>query len=172
MHPHRIDVVSCDAASRFRRSCSAGGENDSEYLHSPRVVGLGAPLSVLIRPTNCEIPLLAEEVRAALAEHDRHRPPDETPAGDWWLEERGVWETMLAGLDAPTEREIELVWPTPYAHEVLFGALCRVLARLERPSTRVEARGLGEALETACACFATWQAFTAIDHGGLQDVRL
>jgi hypothetical protein len=184
MHPHR------SGARGHRASIPDAPVNALETeqdVRSPaispcpgaRVVGLGAPVSVLIRPEAREAPLLRAQLHAELAEHDRKRPEPgplatarELEEADEWMTERGAWEEMLLGLDGNGETPIELLWPAAYACPVLIGALRDAVAQLQDLPARPDLPSLAEVLDTARACLATWSAFEAIENGGLQDVHL
>jgi hypothetical protein len=185
MLPHRSGARGCRASFPEEHVSAIETERD---VRSPaifpcpkaRVVGLGAPASVLIRPEACEAPLLRARLRAELAQHDRKPCPEPGPLAtarereeaDEWIAERGAWEDMLLGLDGYSETPIELLWPTAYACPVLIGALRDAVAQLQDLPARPDVPSLAEALDRARACLATWSAFEAIDNGGLQDVHL
>lgn len=76
-----------------------------------RVVGLGAPVSVLIRFAPCETPFLRSQLLK------RPPEPDEHPE---------VLRQMLASLDEDGAIEIAVLWPTAYAAPVLRAALGQV----------------------------------------------
>jgi hypothetical protein len=183
MHPHR--TVAPGSGASFpgppARALEAERDDRSPAI-SPcpgaRVVGLGGPVSVLIRPEACEAPLLRARLHAELAEHDRKRPEpgplaaaEELEEADEWMAQRGAWEDMLLGLD-DNETPTELLWPAAYACPVLIGALRDAVAQLQNLPARPDVPSLAQALDTAHACLATWSAFEAIDNGGLQDVQL
>ena len=177
MHPHRSD----DAARRASPSRPGTADAIPAELTPARVVGLGAPVSVLLRPANCEVPLLAARVQRELDQHRRERPdlgPKETVRElmdvvelEHWEREHAEWERMLSCLDG--DGPLELLWATAYAAPVLRGRLEDALATIRDP--RVQADGLSvlaAALRAASECLATRCAFDAVDNGGLQDVRL
>jgi hypothetical protein len=185
MHPHRTGTPACrvpldvDRVRPLHAERSAVPASWSSLCPGERVVGLGAPVSVLIRPEACEAPLLRARLHAEIAEHDRKRPepgplatPRDLEEADAWRAARGAWEDMLLGLDAGNAAPIELLWPTAYACQVLIGALRDAVARLQDLPARPDYVSVAEALDVARACLATWSAFEAIDHGGLQEVNL
>jgi hypothetical protein len=136
-----------------------------------KVVGLGAPISVLVRLEPCEFPALRGSLVAALEIHAR-ACLEARGAGvdrrDDRATERQALVDMLASLHGAASSSIEVCWPPPLAHGILRGALLDALASLSRCDvTRTALEELGQALETARACFATWSAFEAVDHGGL-----
>ena len=177
MHPHRSD----DAARGASPSPPGTADTIVAVLAQARVVGLGAPISVVIRPATCELPLLRARVQRELDEHRRERPdlgPKQTVRElvdvvelEHWEREHAEWERMLSSLDGDGPRE--LLWPTAYAAPVLRGTLEDALATIRDP--RMQADGLpalATALHTASKCLATCRGFDAVDNGGLQDVRL
>jgi hypothetical protein len=184
MHPHRSGAPRWGASfaeAHVRAPEPGRGARSPATSPCPgaRVVGLGGPISVLIRPEACEAPLLRARLHAELAEHDRKRPEPsplatakELEEADEWMAERGAWEDMLLGLDGNSQTPVELLWPAAYACPVLIGALHDAVARLQNLPARPHVPSLAEALDTARACLATWSAFQAIDNGGLQDVHL
>ncbi len=91
---------------------------------------------------------------------------------DGWLDQRGAWDDMLRGLDESRSTPPELLWPSAHARPVLIGALRDAVAELRHVPTSSDLTSLAKALDTARACLATWDAFQAIDNGGLQDVNL
>jgi hypothetical protein len=172
MHAHRIDAPPSVAPESVPGSRRPGDEPAGVEAVRPRVLGLGAPLSVLIRPSSREVPMLRRELHAQMARHAHERPRLGTSDAGEWSGERRVWEAMLAGVEDDADTSIELIWPTAYVHPVLFGALREAAALVTAPSTPAQVGSFAEALKTAEACYATWQAFLAIDNGGLQDVVL
>jgi hypothetical protein len=141
-----------------------------------KVVGLGAPISVLLRLEPCEAPLLRARVHAKILEHDSKRPADApTPwsEAEEWGAQRATLEDMLIGLDDDTATPIEVLWPTAYAYPVLYGALTDAVASVQQQRTEPDALpALISALDAARAILATWIAFDGVDGGGLQDVHL
>lgn len=67
------------------------------------MIGLGAPVSVLIRPSACEAPLLRARLEAEIIDHERTHPPASDPAQSEWDAQRDAWHAMRAGLDASGE---------------------------------------------------------------------
>jgi hypothetical protein len=72
------------------------------------------------------------------------------------------------GLNGALDESVEVCWPTSVAHGILRAALVDALADLARCDVAyAELDELGEALDAARACLATWSAFVAVDFGGL-----
>jgi hypothetical protein len=144
-----------------------------------RVIGLGAPVSVLICLAPCETPFLRAQVREHLAGHAQH-PRVLTPTlsegsndREQHSAERRVWEEMLAALDEGGDAGTEVLWPTAYAAPVLRAALDDALdavAAASRDDDRLPS--LAAAIYAAQTLLATLRAFLAIDNGGLQQVAL
>jgi hypothetical protein len=183
MQGHRIDAAPEPASrppadGRQTRRDAARLSAVTSASPDARVLALGGPVSVLIRPQPCELPLLRDRVLAEIAAHDRNhpRPRPSDPRGELdqqerWMAARRAWQTMLDALD-PNE-PLELLWPTAYAHSVLHGALSDALAAVEDPGSDPEALlELADALDAARACLTTLIAYDAVDGGGLQDVDL
>jgi hypothetical protein len=136
------------------------------------VVGLGAPVSVRIRLTPGEIPLLRGEILKRL--HARTRPTSarREHQHDGFADNELAWCEMLAQLDGgEAAEEIYVLWPTAYADLALRDALTQALIGVLRAPDGGLPQ-LGEALATAQALLATLTAFHDIDRGGLQDVDL
>jgi hypothetical protein len=140
---------------------------------SDRVIGLGAPVSVLIRPDPCEEPLLRAELSDRIAQHEAERPQvgDEPEGADLdtlqdWEAEHRAWQAMLDGVRAPDRLDVELLWPSPYAAPVLRGVAAAAAATYDKAPSDV---GAARALESARA---TLRAFLAVDNGGLEEVSL
>jgi hypothetical protein len=126
--------------------------------HQPRVTGLGAPISVLIRLAPYEAPLLRSQLLNGPLSHD----------GD-----PSVIEEMLAGLEHDGGTELTVLWPSAYAAIVLRGALADALdgvVSAERDDACL--CSLAGSLSAAQAALTTLRAFLEIDNGGLQQVAL
>jgi hypothetical protein len=107
-----------------------------------------------------------------VVKHDRRCAETGNREAAAWGGERGAWKAMLTELNADRGRPSELLWPTAYAHIVLFGALCEAAARVTPPRSTADVPSLTEALQTATGCLATWLAFAAVDTGGLPNPAL
>ena len=151
------------------------GPSDRRALPSvsDRVVGLGAPVSVVIRPDRRELPILSAVVTASMAEHEAERPvarvyPTRDDRSDLrqWEGEHQAWQAMLDSVARPGEGDVELLWPTTYAAPVLHAAVAA--AERAQQATPDDA----EAARTLESARATFEAFQAVDKGGLQDVHL
>ena len=133
-----------------------------------RVIGLGAPVTVVIRAPRTDVPLLRDEVGRRLEEHDRSEPIvglHRLRAGDEhdeWRAQRAAWTDMLRQLGDERGADVELVWPTAYAAPVLRGAVAAAEAAPRGTGTRA-------ALESARV---TLSDFLAVDNGGLAAVNL
>src|SRR5690349_2930070 len=105
MHPDRTPTSGvgvrrpCPSARPDRRPCR------------PRVVGLGAPISVQIRLCACQLPQLRVAVQRLL--EDARRCASEDVSADDSAVVR-AWEAMLDQLADPglDDDEIEVLWPT------------------------------------------------------------
>jgi len=147
-----------------------------------KVVGLGAPVSVQIRFQACEADVIADELRTqidvcetadaeARAGVTNERPDDEA-CRDQLREFHQMLNEIERDGDVPAD-PLEVIWPTVLAHDVLRGALGEAAERLHEtlkdPSVTDAIRN---ALNALAASLDTWEAFRAIDNGGLQDVAL
>ena len=153
----------------------SGPPNDRAW--SPgRVVGLGAPVTVVIRAPRTDVPLLRGEITRRLDEHDRNEPVVELhrrrarEEHDEWRAQRTAWTDMLGQLDDERDAEVELVWPTAYAAPVLHGVVAAAEAAVKTVPRGAAARqALESALESA---LVTLSDFLAVDNGGLAEVNL
>jgi hypothetical protein len=134
-----------------------------------RVVGLGAPVSMLICLTRCEIAPLRRHILgwtepAAAAERARR---GETHSPDALR----AWQEMLAELDraARTPPLRAVLWPTVYSDPAFRGAIADTLAA-GRSTRDLTARAT--AFVAVGALRRTLIELRAVDDGGLQDVWL
>jgi hypothetical protein len=123
-----------------------------------RVVGLGAPVSVLICLSPREAPLLSAQLLK--------RRRDEQ-------HEEAVIDEMLASLSCDIDEERIVLWPTAYASPILRAALTDAVAGIAAAVPGDDSlASLADALDTARSVLATLQAFLAVDNGGLDQVAL
>ena len=141
------------------------GPPDAVAFSSRRVVGLGAPLTVIIRAPRGDIPLLRTEVNRLQEEHGRQRPDGHSDQ-EQWVAEQAAWLDMLRQLDDDRDPEVELTWPTAYAAPVLRGAVASAQRAAQAAPQDVQAH---RRLESATA---TLGDFLAVDNGGLARVNL
>ena len=141
-----------------------------------RVIGLGAPVTVVIRAPRSDVPLLRGEVTRRLNEHDRNEPVIELHRRrarddhDEWRAQRTAWTDMLGQIDDERDADVALVWPTAYAAPVLHGAVVAAEAAVKTaPRGTATRQALGAALESARV---TLSDFLAVDNGGLAEVYL
>ena len=141
-----------------------------------RVIGLGAPVTVVIRAPRTDVPLLRGEVTRRLNEHDRNEPVIELHRRrarddhEEWRAQRTAWTDMLGQLDDERDADVALVWPTAYAAPVLHGAVATAEAAVRTaPRGTATRQALGAALESARV---TLSDFLAVDNGGLAEVHL
>jgi hypothetical protein len=171
MHSDR----SCPVALRARWPKDPPARSLASCGHiAARVVGLGAPVSVRIRLTAIEIPVLRGEIVKRLdAQIQRGDSQRETKDNAFAGNER-AWLEMLAQLDSGrADAETHVLWPTAYADLALRDALIQALIGVRSASSDDDGLPqLAEALATTQALLATLTAFRDIDRGGLLDVDL
>jgi hypothetical protein len=147
-----------------------------------KVAGLGAPVSVQIRFQACEADVIADELRTQIdvcetAEAEaRAGVTSEKPDDEGRRDQLGEFRQMLNEIacdgGVPTE-PFEVIWPTVLAYDVLLGALGEAAERLHEALKDPDATdAIRNALDVLAASLDTWEAFRAIDDGGLQDVGL
>jgi hypothetical protein len=147
-----------------------------------KVVALGAPVSVQIRVEPCEAPVIVDELRELIIVYETREaearagiisePPDDEGCRDQFHELRQMLDEIVRDGEPPTE-PIEVIWPAALAIDVLRGALYEAVERLRTAADDLKATvAIRDALRTVAACLDTWEAFGAIDNGGLQDVAL
>lgn len=99
----------------------------------PKVIGLGAPISVWIYFEVSEIPAVLDAIRDQLAEYAERpapngtRPADDGDAPGAWSDHIGELEQMLAAVERAqathAHGRFDVVWPTMLAHGVVHGAV-------------------------------------------------
>jgi hypothetical protein len=170
--------ASCQRTTRARQGPLA----DAADRRVMKVAGLGAPVSVQIRFEACEGDVIADELREQITVDEtaeaeaRASVTSERPDDDCRRARLGEFRQMLDEIERdggrPTE-PFEVVWPTVLAYEVLRGALDVAAERLhETLKDPYGTDAIRNALNVLAASLDTWEAFRAIDNGGLQDVAL
>jgi hypothetical protein len=154
---------------------------DAAGRRAMKVVALGAPVSVQIRLESYEVPLIVDELRELIRVHETREAEvaagtvNEPPADESQRAEYGELRRMLEEIACVTEspEPIEVIWPAALATEVLRGALHAAVDRLSDAADDIYATtAIRDALSAAAACLDTWEAFQAVDNGGLEDVAL
>jgi hypothetical protein len=170
--------ASCQRTTRARPAPLA----DAADRRVMKVAGLGAPVSVQIRFEACEGDVIADELREQITVDEtaeaearagltRQRPDDECRRA-----RLGEFRQMLDEIErdgaVPIE-PFEVIWSTVLAYDVLRGALGVAAERLHETLKDPNATdAIRNALNVLAASLETWEAFRAIDTGGLQDVAL
>jgi hypothetical protein len=135
----------------------------------PKVVGLGAPVSVRIYFEAREEPVL-RHVLDSLIESDGR---SQRKASD---EELGELLHMRRDVAASSERAdaaASVVWPTALAHGVLHQAVAQAGDQLHDALADLTAlEAIRDAMDVFRCCLASWDALQHVDGGGLQDVWL
>jgi hypothetical protein len=177
MHPDRTDTTGCGAArSCERRAICFSGSNTigREDPGLPRVIGLGAPLSVQIRVSACELPRLRAQVERLLDEARTSTssagiPPSAAPDSEVL-----AWEAMLDQLiDPAAQDEISVLWPSGLALSALREAAHDALDAIDVPGRGArELNCVRTVVREASAALDTLMAFIAVDGGGLQEIWL
>jgi len=170
--------ASCQRTTRARPAPLA----DAADRRVMKVVGLGAPVSVQIRFQACEGAVIADELREQIIVYEtaeaeaRAGVTGERPDDGGRRDRLGEFRQMLSEIerdgDVPTE-PFEVIWPTVLAYVVLRGALGEAAERLhDTVKDPKDTDAVRDALSVVTASLDTWEAFRAIDNGGLQDVAL
>jgi hypothetical protein len=145
---------------------------DDRWPRSPKVVGLGAPISVRIQLEASEVTVIRGRILLELDHHALRAPSaacGTTATATEWAEDVETLETMLRALDRHDAGAVEVLWPTTVAHDILQDALGDALRELGE--CKVNACALEELsglLDAAKACLRTWAEFKAVDLGGLE----
>ena len=133
----------------------------------PKVVGLGAPISVWIYFDVIEIPAVA----AAIAE-ELDRYSDRGNANGEWADHADELRSMLADIELASASRVtgrfDVVWPTVLAHSVLRGAVAHAQRRLVGAAPHE----VGSARLALAAAERTSADFDAVDRGGREAVWL
>ena len=159
MQPARIDPACAGAA---------GPPAPGVCAHSPRVVGLGAPLSVRIRLGANEQAALRQQIitQSPASAGDTRTASADAPQAQAWRE-------MLASLEPDSDVPLVVLWPTALATPALRGALTGSLAAIAGcPRGDADLAALADTLRTATSLLETLRALLAVDHGGLSEVDL
>jgi hypothetical protein len=130
----------------------------------PKVLGLGAPISVQIAVEATEIPALIEAIEDELA-HYAHRARSRDEDGEGWsdhVDELRRMRAELQGAAAAGEASFDVVWPTVLAYDVVHGAVRHARHRVASAG----AAGAAAAHEGLIAAERTQAAFQAVDGGG------
>jgi hypothetical protein len=170
--------ASCQRTTRARPAPLA----DAADRRVMKVAGLGAPVSVQIRFQASEGAVIADELRVQINVCETAQTeaktgvtsdmPDDECLGDRHREFRQMLNEIESDRDVPTE-PFEVIWPTVLAYDVLRGALGEAAERLhETLKDPNSTHAMRNALNVLAASLDTWEAFRAIDNGGLQDVAL
>jgi hypothetical protein len=133
----------------------------------PKVLGRGAPLSLVVWLEQAEIPLLRDALHTELDLHaSRRAGVGATGVGDWEDEQRTLQE-MLRSLERDGD-PLEVCWPTEFAHGIFRRAVLAAIEQVGKcPTASDGLRQVEEALSAAQASLATWQAYEVVDWGGL-----
>lgn len=145
----------------------------------PKVVGMGAPISVWIYFEVSEIPALIDAIGDERARY-RHEPqiggptvepePRVDPAA--WRDHVGELERMLGDLEQAaktrTHGRFDVLWPTALANGVLRGAI----GHAERRVAAAVASDATAARDALAAAQQTLRDFQVVDRGGLLDAWL
>ena len=173
-----LDAAACQRTTRGRPAPLA----DAADRRVMKVAGLGAPVSVQIRFQACEGAVIADELRTQIdvcktAQTEAkagvaNDMPDDECVGDRHREFCQMLNEIACDGDVPS-KPFEVIWPTVLAYDVLRGALGEAAERLHDALKDPNATGaIRNALSVVAASLDTWEAFRAIDNGGLQDVAL
>ena len=145
----------------------------------PKVIGLGAPISVRIDFDPAEIPALLDALGDELARHGgsariNGRTIESTPGVDPadWREHLGELHTMLDDVQRAagmrTHGRFDVLWPTAVARGVLHGAVGHAERRLAQASDG----DVPAARAALAAAERSRRDFERVDAGGLDAVWL
>jgi hypothetical protein len=135
----------------------------------PKVVGLGAPISVRIYVETREEPVLRHVLDSLITGSGRAR---RKPSDDELAELRQMRRDMEARSERADET-VSVVWPTALAHRVLRQAVAQAGDRLHDALADLTAlEAIRDAMDVFRCCLASWDALQRVDGGGLQDVWL
>jgi hypothetical protein len=145
---------------------------------TPKVIGLGAPISVRISFEIAEIPALIDAIDDQLGRYgappqrnDRGRGPARDPHAVEWSDHIGELRRMRAHMEhaaAHGPERFDVVWPTVLAHDVVHGAV----GHAERCAAAADAVDGAAARDALAAAQRTLRDFRAVDDGGLDAVWL
>lgn len=148
----------------------------------PKVVGLGAPISVWIYFDVSEIPALVDAIDDELARYGASAQRDGRPARlqtgrdpSNWSNHIGELHRMLADVQraaATTTRRFDVVWRTVMAHAIVHGAVRHAERRADRAAARRDPQAVTAADEALAAALQTRRDFDAVDNGGRDAVWL
>jgi hypothetical protein len=145
---------------------------EDRWPRSPKVVGLGAPISVRIQLEASEVTVIRSRILLELDDHALQAPNAACGTAATvaeWAEEVETLERMLRALDRHNAGTVEVLWPTSVAHDILRGALNDALHELGECDVNACApEALAGLLDAAQACLLTWAGFKAVDLGGLE----
>jgi hypothetical protein len=135
----------------------------------PKVVGLGAPISVWIYFEVSEIPALDDAIRDELARHAA-RP-------DGWNDHIAELRRMLADVEQARATRcagrFDVVWPTMLAHRVVHGAVSHAQRRADTAVTgQPDEQAVTAVREALAAAHQSRHDFNAVDNGGRDAVWL
>jgi len=145
----------------------------------PKVIGMGAPISVWIYFARLEIPALLDALGDELARHGcaaqingrSVEPRSGVDPADWRYQVSEL-QRMLGDVKAATPKyprsRFDVLWPTVMAHGVVHGAIAHAERRVAEAGTGNDAA----AREALAAAQRTLRDFEAVDGGGLLDVWL
>ena len=149
-----------------------------ERRHS-KVIGLGAPVSVLVYLEVAEIPALKDAIADQVAHHGgsaqidgRTVQPEAGVDPTAWRDHVGELRRMLGDVERGPKSAIDgrfsVLWPSSMAYDVIHGALAHAE---QRASTAGDADAAA-ARAALAAAGETAQDFEAVDGGGSADVWL
>lgn len=141
---------------------------------TPKVIGLGAPISVRISFEIAEIPALIDAIDDQLGRYGappqrNGRGPAPDPHAAEWSDHIGELRRMRAHVEHARQPErFDVVWPTVLAHDVVHGAI----GHAERRAAAATAGDAAAAQDALAAAQRTLRDFQAVDGGGLDAVWL
>ncbi|MDA0161328.1 hypothetical protein OM076_13705 [Solirubrobacter ginsenosidimutans] len=145
---------------------------EDHWPRAPKVVGLGAPISVRILLDASEVTFIRSRLLLEIDHHVLQAPGAASGTAATlteWAEEVETLEGMLRALDRHNAGAVEVLWPTSVAHDILRGALSDALHELGDCDVNACApEELSGLLDAAHACLRTWAGFKAVDLGGLE----